>query len=253
MGEKKKVLFAGESCVVHSVEFKGYDNFFGTRYNESALTIKKIIENEGYEFTHIPCHLIPFSFPASKEMLSQYDVVIISDVGSNTFLLHPETVRFSKRMPNLLKVIKEYVADGGGFVMIGGYMTFQGIDAKARYSGTVIEEILPVDIYPYDDRVEVPEGADIINKGINHPILDGLPEKWPYILGYNKLIPKQSGEVLISYEGDPIITAGTYENGRTVAFATDCMPHWAPPEMLEWEYYGKLWDNILSWVSGKDK
>ena len=28
--------------------------------------------------------------------------------------------------------------------MVGGYMTFQGIDAKGRYAGSPVEEALPV-------------------------------------------------------------------------------------------------------------
>ena len=42
--------------------------------------------------------------------------------------------------------------------MVGGYYSFQGINGGARYHGTPVEEVLPVEILPYDDRVEVPEG-----------------------------------------------------------------------------------------------
>ena len=42
--------------------------------------------------------------------------------------------------------------------MVGGYYSFQGINGGARYHGTPVEEVLPVEILPYDDRIEVPEG-----------------------------------------------------------------------------------------------
>lgn len=42
--------------------------------------------------------------------------------------------------------------------MIGGYLSFQGIDGKARYKDTPIEEVLPVKMKSIDDRIEVPEG-----------------------------------------------------------------------------------------------
>ena len=45
--------------------------------------------------------------------------------------------------------------------MVGGYMSFQGINGVARYKSTVIEEILPVEILPYDDRIEIPEGFNV--------------------------------------------------------------------------------------------
>ena len=43
-------------------------------------------------------------------------------------------------------------------MMVGGYYSFQGINAGARYRGTPVEDVLPVTILPWDDRVEVPEG-----------------------------------------------------------------------------------------------
>ena len=43
-------------------------------------------------------------------------------------------------------------------MMIGGYYSFQGINGGARYHRTPVEEVLPVECLPYDDRVEVPEG-----------------------------------------------------------------------------------------------
>ena len=48
--------------------------------------------------------------------------------------------------------------------MCGGYFSFQGIDGRARWRRTAVEEVLPVTCLPYDDRVEMPEGcvADIV-------------------------------------------------------------------------------------------
>ena len=43
--------------------------------------------------------------------------------------------------------------------MVGGYLTFQGIDGKARYAGSPVEAALPVTLLPVDDRVERPAGV----------------------------------------------------------------------------------------------
>ena len=47
--------------------------------------------------------------------------------------------------------------------MIGGYFSFQGIDGRARWHRTPVEEVLPVECLPHDDRLEIPEGfsADV--------------------------------------------------------------------------------------------
>ena len=44
---------------------------------------------------------------------------------------------------------------------------------------------------PYDDRVEVPEGFQPELVGDHdHPILAGLGQDWPILLGYNEVLLK---------------------------------------------------------------
>ncbi len=172
------ILFVGESCMAHHVEYKGYDSFAGTSYNEFGMIMRGLFEGLGHTFAHIPCHLVSRTFPRELKALQAYDLVLFSDVGANTFLLLPDMVKSGVRTPNLLRLVKEYVEAGGGFGMIGGYMTFQGFEAKAKYKDSHIEDILPVNLLPYDDRVEVPEGADLICES-ESPILSGLPRQYP--------------------------------------------------------------------------
>ncbi len=41
--------------------------------------------------------------------------------------------------------------------MIGGYLSFSGIDGKARFQRTAVADVLPVRMHDGDDRVEVPK------------------------------------------------------------------------------------------------
>lgn len=252
MRKNISVLFVGETTIAQSGSIKGYDLTFSVAYEESYLLMKEMIEGLGHTFTHIPSHLVARDFPRTKEELQCYDVVLLSDIGSNIFLLLPEMCRTGKRSVNLLKLIREYVREGGSLGMIGGYSTFQGYEAKGNYRGTPIEELLPVTLLPFDDRVEAPEGADLTCNPKRHRILEGMPEKWPYILGYNRLLPKPEAEILIEFENDPIITLGKFGQGRTMAYATDCTAHWAPPAFTQWSYYPILWDRLLRWLSKTD-
>ena len=123
-------------------------------------------------------------FPLTLDGLRAWDAIILSDIGSNTLLLHPDTFILSKPTPNRLKLIRDYVAKGGGLMMIGGYYSFQGINGGARYHKTPVEEVLPVNCLSVDDRVEVPEGFAPVAKGApSHPILKGLK---PIELGKRK-------------------------------------------------------------------
>lgn len=250
MKRNLSILFVGESCFATATEFKGICHFSETNYFESAAIMKKLFEGLGHSFTHIPCHLVSRDYPRALDALAKYDVVLFSDVGSDTFLLLPEVVRGGKRSVNLLELTADYVRQGGGFGMIGGYMTFQGMEAKGKWKDSVIETVLPVSLCTGDDRVELPEGADLSCVPGSHPILAGLPAQWPYILGYNRLKAKAEADVLVEVRGDPIIAVQTCEKGRTLAYATDCTLHWAPAAIHTWEHYPSLWDNLVHWLAG---
>lgn len=251
MPESLSVLLVGESCFATATEYKGIDHFSETNYHASGDLLRGVIEGLGHRFEHIPCHMISRQYPRTLEALRAYDVVLFSDVGSNSFLLLPEVVRGGQRAVNLLKLTCDYVQAGGGFAMIGGYLTFQGMEAKGKWKDSPIEAILPVTLQSGDDRRELPEGADLVCDPASHPVLSGLPAAWPYILGYNRVTARADAHVAVSFEGDPILALGTHGKGRTIAYATDCAPHWAPAAMHTWTHYPRLWDNIVRWLAGR--
>ena len=245
----KRVLFVGESWHVHTTEAKGFDVFTYDHYEEATEYIRAAVEAAGAEFVHIPSHLVERDFPRSVEELSRFDVVMFSDVGANTLNLPMNVFINLQPQPNRLRMVKDYVAQGGAFVMIGGSLTFQGIQARGAYKRTPIEEILPVTLLEGDDRMEMSEGitAEIVSP--EHPVLRGVPGEWPQLLGYNKLLPREGAEVPVVVNGDPLIALGSYGAGRTCAFATDCAPHWAPVAFCTWEGYLRLWGNLLDWLT----
>ena len=108
------------------------------------------------------------------EEIEKYDVVILSDIGSDTLLLHPDTFLHSKPTPDRLKLIKEYVQNGRGFLMIGGYLSFQGYGGLAHYHFSPVEDILPVEMYECDDRIELPSGfnPEVVKE---HEIISSFP------------------------------------------------------------------------------
>lgn len=247
----KRVLIAGESWVTHSIHTKGFDSFTTTEYNEGVQWLKAALEGGGWEVTFLPNHLAARDFPQTVEDIARYDVVMLSDIGANTLLLHPDTFVRSKPLPNRLVSIRDYVKNGGGLVMIGGYLTFQGIEAKGKWAGSPVEDALPVTLYHHDDRVESPQGVVPHVGDPSHAITQGLPIEWPALLGYNEVVAKPDAEVLVRIGGDPLVVAGTYGKGRSAVFTSDCGPHWAPPPFCDWTGYAPLWNNIANWVSGK--
>lgn len=247
-----KILFVGESWSISQTHIKGFDHATLCRYSESGSPFIEMLKNNDIEVDYLPSHIAQIEFPDTAERLIQYSAIIFSDVGSNTLLLHPDTQFNCIRMPNRLKIIRDYVYNGGGFLMCGGYMSYSGFEGKARYGMTPIADILPVEILKYDDRMEKPEG--VVPKIINpsHPILAGIEGNWPDFLGYNKLSIKHGAQLIaIMDDNDAFISATDFGKGRTVAFASDCVPHWGPPEFVGWKHYSTLFVNIIKWLSKK--
>jgi uncharacterized membrane protein len=245
----RKVLIAGESSVKTTFHQKGVDSFILTTYSEAVGWLRAALEAGGWDVDFLPNHVAGTKFPGTADELKNYRCVILSDIGANTLLLHPQTFAASERTPNRLAAIRDYVVDGGGFIMVGGYLTFQGIDAKARYAGTPVEDVLPVTLSVNDDRMEVPEGVvpQVVAK--KHPIVQGLEQLWPALLGYNVVTPRKGAHVIATVREDPLLAVHQFKGGRTVAFTSDCGPHWAPPAFCEWNGYKTLWQRMVGWAA----
>lgn len=244
-----KVLIAGESWMVHSTHVKGFDTFVTTEYGEGVRWLRDALEGAGYTVDFLPNHLAPTQFPNTAAELSQYAAVVLSDIGTNTLLLPPATFTRSERTPNRLQALREYVANGGGLIYVGGYMTFNGIDGKGCWGGTPVEETLPITMIPGDDRAEHPEGVVPTMVNADHPILAGIDGEWPFFLGYNRCIHKDDAEIVATINGDPFIATQAYGKGRTVVFTSDCSPHWGPPEFVNWSHYNRLWSQMVRWAA----
>lgn len=247
-----RALVVGESWIKHVVHLKGFDQFHTTEYQEGAQAFLDALHASGIDVTYIRAHEISHAFPTSAKDLQRYDVVVISDVGSNSFLLTNDTFLRSQRSTNRLGLLAEFVRAGGGLVMVGGYMSFTGIDGRARFKMSPLASVLPVTMLDHDDRVEIPEGFHATIDTPDHPVLRGTPAEWPILLGYNRIVAKPQATVVASYGQDPVLVAGEVGLGRSIAFASDLAPHWAPPEFLDWEHYGGLWSAIVHWAASKD-
>jgi uncharacterized membrane protein len=248
-----KVLLVGESWVTSSTHLKGFDFFVSAHYATGGDFLIGALTSGGIEVVHQPGHEAARGFPLELSKLEQYDVIILSDIGANTLLLPPEVFLEGKRVPNRLELIKEYVGKGGGLIMAGGYLSFQGIYGSARYHRTPIEEVLPVTLLSVDDRVEKPEGINPRVKRSEHTILQGVGGDWPYLLGFNEVIAKEDREVLVTVGEYPLLVTGSFGKGRSVAWTSDVGPHWCPKEFVEWPGYTQLWRQIVTWAAGERK
>jgi uncharacterized membrane protein len=252
---KKKILLVGESWVSSASHSKGWDTFSSVTFHLGAEPLVNALKGSAFELVYMKAHEAATDFPLTIEGLSAYDGLILSDIGANTLLLHPDVWLHGKTTPNRLNLIRDWTAQGAGLMMIGGYFSFQGIDGKARWRGTPVEQALPVHCLPYDDRIEAPEGivADIIQP--DHPVVAGLPTPWPTLLGANEVIAKTRADVEViarlpeAQGGHPLLVTGRHGRGRTLAWTSDIGPHWLPSPFVEWPGYAQLWQQALAWLT----
>jgi uncharacterized membrane protein len=245
-----KLLVAGESWMTHSIHVKGFDSFETSSYHEGGTEMIAALRMAGIDVAYFPNHVAGEAFPRSEEELSCFDAVMLSDIGANTLLLPNGVFVRSERTVNRLVLLRDFVKGGGGLLMVGGYLTFQGIAAKGNYHGSPVEEVLPVRLSAGDDRHEAPQGFQPMVVQPDHPVLAGL-SGWPFFLGYNRSTLHPEAALLASIDGDPLIAVRSVGRGRSAIFSSDCGPHWGPPDFVAWPGYGRLWTNLVTWLAGR--
>jgi uncharacterized membrane protein len=243
-----RILLAGESWITTSTHIKGFDSFTTSTYAEGAGAFISALRDGGHEVTYLPNHLAADRFPATAAELAGYDLVVLSDIGANTLLLSSRTFTDGQRQPNRLAELASWIRDGGSLLMVGGYLSFQGIEGKANYRNTALAEVLPVELETGDDRQECPEGVFPAVLNAAHPVLAGLPRTWPAVLGYQRVRPKPDAEVIAAVGAHPLLVIGPAGAGRAAAFTSDMGPHWLPADFVAWDGYARLWRQCVEFL-----
>ncbi|WP_413737329.1 glutamine amidotransferase [Sodalis sp. RH21] len=254
---QKNILLVGETWVTSATHFKGFDQFGSVTFHSGAKAVIAALAGTEFTLTHMPAHEAVEAFPFTHQELSRYDAILLSDIGANSLLLHPDVWLQGKTVINRLNLLRDWTAAGGALAMFGGYLSFQGIDGKARWRRTAVEQALPVECLPYDDRIEVPEGfrAAIDPAQRQHPLFKGISGEWPLLLGANEVIAKSDSEVLARLPdelgGHPLLVTGRHGQGRTLVWTSDISPHWLPQSFIDWPGYKQLLVNMLGWLTAK--
>jgi len=241
-----KVLLAGETWISQSTHFKGFDSFSSVTYHSGADAYIAALTDAGISVTHMPAHDVPQNFPKTITECGQYDVIVLSDIGANSLQLPPETWLHGQSSPSRLDALNEWVYSGGGLMMAGGYLSFQGFHARANFARSPLARSLPVTMSDFDDRVECSAGEKAHRVSPTHELASLITPETPVLLGYNRVFVKDEAEVVATVGEDVLIATGTYGSGNTLVWTSDIGPHWCPQEFLDWNGFAPLMAGMIN-------
>jgi uncharacterized membrane protein len=237
----------------------------GLQFHNWARAFIEGLERGGdIQVTQLPSWEVYSSFPRELAELRKYDVIVIEEVEADVFYFYPEfytpdawTSPETIVLPNRPELIRQFVERGGGLLMVGGWLSFQGRFGHGVWHGTPVEEALPVVFQATDDRVETPHGALVKVKDRVHPVTRGIAwGGFPPLLGYNRATPRPDARVLATVRSsrtaqeDPLIAVRDYGRGRTMVFASDTTPHWGV-NFMKWPGYHGFWRQATLWLGGQ--
>ena len=165
------------------------------------------------------------------------------------------------RMRRYLRYIREYVYNGGSFLMIGGNLSFE----DGHYATTEVASILPLRLggsLPWD---EAPFQPRLTDEGRRHPITrigqPGEPpsavyRRLPPLMGFNSsvgLMP--DAQALLRHPSlpgnPPVVAIREVAQGRTMAVTTDSLWNWrftAVGDGGAGREFDRFWNNSLRWL-----
>ncbi len=183
----------------------------------------------------------------------KYNAIIIGDVDSQAF------------QSGELQALRECVSDGTGLIMLGGFHTF----GPGGYAGTPLEDVLPVRMDRFERQpVDEPVRADLHLPGpikivprrqAGQHFLTQLAAatanaaKWmelPPLDGANRLTSRDATVLLETEKQSPLLLAGTFGNGRALAFGADSTWRW-------WTHgfqneHRRFWRQVILWLAQRD-
>ncbi len=196
--------------------------------------------------------LIPFPVNElfTSPEIDTFDVVIYQNFSFKPY-----------RMRRYLRYIRDYVYNGGSFLMVGGDLSFE----DGAYPRTEVSEILPIRLggsLPWD---EAPFRPRLTAQGRRHPITrigaageppNAVYRSLPQLAGFNSsvgLMP--DSQALLRHPSlpgnPPVVAIREVARGRTMAVTTDSLWKWrftAVGDGGAGREFDRFWNNALRWL-----
>src|SRR6516162_4471584 len=202
-------------------------------------------------------------YPATREELFSYDVVICSDIARSAFT--------QQQIDWTVELVQK---GGGGFAMVGGNTSF----GAGFWDQTAWDKLIPVDMsgqanspgrgtcWGLQFKITIPKPAE------DHPIWRIVDDpaknkkvlaRMPMFTGSNLVERLKPAAMALGYSDRdlprvgvmPVFACESYGKGRTFAMTTDTTDDWGMYFERNWgengdnRYFRKFWRNVVLWLA----
>ncbi|MEO7119253.1 MAG: VWA domain-containing protein, partial [Candidatus Limnocylindrales bacterium] len=179
-----------------------------------------------------------------KSTATRRHIVLFTDGWSSS----GEYVALLARMKAANITLSAVGAGGGG---AGDFLSGLAEQGGGRYypapNPASIPDIFLKETQQVSGQQIVEEAFFPIQTG-DSPILRGLEEGLPQLLGYNGTTAKSAAQtVLVSSRDDPVLSQWQYGLGRAVAWTSDATARWAS-NWVGWTGFNRFFSQLVSWT-----
>ena len=145
----KKLLLVGESWVSAATHYKGFDQFGSVTFHLGAEPFVTALEASGFD-AHLHAGArgggeLPLRRWRASPPTTRSSCPISAPIRC---CCRPTSGSIRKTVPNRLKLIRDYVEEGGGLLMAGGYFSLPGHRRQGPLAPHAVEDTLPVTCLP---------------------------------------------------------------------------------------------------------
>jgi uncharacterized membrane protein len=175
-------------------------------------------------------------FPQSIEELAPYDQVVLANIDVSSLTLEAR------------RAVRDYVAAGGGLLLLGGPYAF----GQGFLIGTYIDDLLPVQVSPVRDLLpaDTPLVLTAEPTALAGPFADSLLAHTPEVYWRHLIELRPEAEVHLLAGSEPVLVTGSYGEGRVTVFSGAALGTPDPDHLAFWQWddWPALLSDVVYWT-----
>ncbi|RPI25055.1 MAG: hypothetical protein EHM61_15385, partial [Acidobacteria bacterium] len=174
-------------------------------------------------------------FPQTLDGLRPYDVIVLADMDVGLLGLEAR------------RAVRDYVAAGGGLVLLGGPYAF----GQGALAATYVEDVLPVSVSAVPDLQQT--AHPLVLTPAPTPLMSrfemSLRAQRPEVYWRHLVEPRPGAEVQLRAGSEPVLITGSHGKGRVAVFSATALgtPEAGHLAFWQWDTWPALLADVIYW------